>query len=154
MRLVQLSITAALALALAGTGTGQAKDKKDDSPAIKAARDFDQNPYPTTYRVYPGVPTALIGATVFDGAGGRIERGTVLLADGKVVGIGGPDLAVPDGYTRIDATGKFVTPGIIDIHSHLGVYPSPASRPLNSLRNSKTPIAILKEWGRASPKRD
>ena len=45
-----------------------------------AARDFDANPYPSTYRTYPGTPTALIGATVYDGKGGRIERGTVLLA--------------------------------------------------------------------------
>jgi imidazolonepropionase-like amidohydrolase len=49
----------------------------------------------------------------------------VLFADGKVVGVGGPGLAVPAGYARIDGTGKFVTPGVIDIHSHLGDYPSP-----------------------------
>ena len=36
------------------------------------------------------------------------------------------DLAIPAGYTRIDGTGKFVTPGIIDIHSHLGDYPTPS----------------------------
>ncbi len=84
------------------------------------------NPYPSTYRPYPGVPTALVGATVYDGAGGRIDNGTVLIAEGKVVAVGGADLAVPAGYTRIDGSGKFVTPGVIDIHSHLGVYPSPS----------------------------
>jgi len=84
------------------------------------------DPYPSTYKTWPGAPTALTGATVYDGAGGVIAGGTVLFADGKVVGIGGPDLAIPEGYTRIDATGKFVTPGIIDIHSHLGDYSSPA----------------------------
>ena len=67
-----------------------------------------------------------MGATIYDGAGGMIEGGTVLFADGEVVGIGGPDLAVPAGYTRVDGTGKFVTPGIIDIHSHLGDYPTPS----------------------------
>ena len=87
---------------------------------------IDKNPYPSTYRPYPGVPTALVGATVFDGAGGRVDNGTVLFEGGKVVGVGGADLAIPAGYTRIDGTGKFVTPGIIDIHSHLGDYPSPA----------------------------
>jgi imidazolonepropionase-like amidohydrolase len=35
----------------------------------------------------------------------------VLIAEGKVVAIGGPDLAIPAGYTRIDGSGKFVTPG-------------------------------------------
>ena len=145
MRLVRLSITAALAMALSAAGAVSAKDKKDDSVAIKAARDFDTNPYPSTYRVYPGVPTALVGATVFDGEGGRIERGTVLLAQGKVVGIGGPDLAVPEGYQRIDAAGKFVTPGIIDIHSHLGVYPSPSVE-ANSDGNEATAPTTAEVW--------
>ena len=83
-------------------------------------------PYASTYHAYPGAPTALVGATVFDGKGGRIDSGTVLFENGKVVAIGGPDLAVPAGYTRIDGTGRFVTPGVIDIHSHLGDYPSPS----------------------------
>ena len=151
MSLVRGCFTAVLALTLAGTGSGigLAKDKKDDSPAIKAARDFDANPYPSTYRTYPGTPTALIGATVYDGEGGRIERGTVLLANGKVVGIGGADLAVPDGYTRIYATGKFVTPGIIDIHSHLGVYPSPSVE-ANSDGNEATAPTTPEVWAEHS----
>ncbi len=83
-------------------------------------------PFPSTYSAYPGAPTALIGATVFDGAGDRIDNGTVLFADGKVTAIGDASLTIPDGYTRIDGTGKYVTPGIIDIHSHLGDYPTPS----------------------------
>ncbi len=71
------------------------------------------------------MPTALVGATVYDGAGGRIDNGTVLLSEGKVVAVGRPGLAIPAGYARIDGSGKFVTPGVIDVHSHLGVYPSP-----------------------------
>ena len=49
---------------------------------------------------------------------------TVYFRDGKVEGIeaGG---AAKDGYTVIDGTGKWVTPGIIDVHSQLGDYPSP-----------------------------
>lgn len=128
-----LLAAAACALMLGATGPGLAKDakdakdkdKKEESAAVKAARDFNKDPYPSTYKPYPGVPTALVGATVFDGTGKRIEAGTVLLKDGKVVAVGGPDLAIPDGFTRIDARGKFVTPGIIDAHSHLGDYPSP-----------------------------
>jgi len=92
----------------------------------QAASTSADDPYPSTYRAYPGEPTALVGATVYDGAGGRIENGTVLFAEGKVIAIGGPGLAVPAGYTRIDGSGKFVTPGVIDIHSHLGDYPTPS----------------------------
>jgi imidazolonepropionase-like amidohydrolase len=87
---------------------------------------WQENPYPSTYKPYPGEPTAIVGATVFDGTGGEITNGTVLLRDGKVVAVGDARLAVPEGFRRIDGTGKFVTPGVIDIHSHLGVYASPS----------------------------
>ncbi len=109
----------ALALASCANTTGEPKSASAAKPEI------NQNPYPSTYRAYPGRPVALVGATVFDGVGKRIENGTVLLRDGKVVGVGDAGLAT-EGYDRVDATGKFVTPGIIDIHSHLGVYPSPS----------------------------
>ncbi|HEX9966299.1 MAG TPA: amidohydrolase [Allosphingosinicella sp.] len=89
-------------------------------------RTYSRDPFPSTYKRYPGAVTAITGATVFDGEGGRIENGTVVLADGVVQSVGGPDTAVPEGATRIDAAGKWVTPGIIDIHSHLGDYPSPS----------------------------
>lgn len=119
----------ACALALGATvpGIAKAKDaKKEPSAAAKAARDFNKDPYPSSYKPYPGAATALVGATVFDGKGGRIERGTLLFRDGKLVALGGADIAIPEGFQRIDATGKFVTPGIIDAHSHLGDYPSPS----------------------------
>lgn len=124
-----LAVGAALALALGTTGGATAKDKKkDESAAVKAARDFDKNPYPSTYKPYPGHTTLITGATVFDGKGGQIDQGVVLLKDGKVAAVAGAlaDLDVPAGTLRIDGTGKFVTPGIIDVHSHLGDYPSPS----------------------------
>ncbi len=110
----------ALALSACGSATGV------NSASGAAAASDTQGPYASTYTPYPGVPTALVGATVYDGKGGTIEGGTVLFAGGKLVAVGGPDLAIPEGFTRIEAAGKFVTPGIIDIHSHLGDYPTPA----------------------------
>jgi imidazolonepropionase-like amidohydrolase len=89
-------------------------------------KSYSHDPYPSTYRAYPGVLTAITGGTVFDGEGRRIDNGTVILADGVVRALGGPDTPIPEGATRIDARGKWVTPGVIDIHSHLGDYPSPA----------------------------
>ncbi|WP_298189628.1 amidohydrolase [Novosphingobium sp.] len=96
-----------------------------ETKAVPTTPVWQENPYPSTYKPYPGEPTAIVGATVFDGTGGEIAGGTVLLKGGKVVAVGDARLAVPDGYRRIDGTGKFVTPGVIDIHSHLGVYASP-----------------------------
>lgn len=121
---MKLASAAALAAALLVSGCATASAESESSSTTPTAASGDA-PFPSTYRAYPGRPTALVGATVFDGRGGQIDNGTVLFADGEVVAIGGGDLAVPDGYTRVDASGMFVTPGIIDIHSHLGVYPSP-----------------------------
>jgi imidazolonepropionase-like amidohydrolase len=83
------------------------------------------DPYPSTYHPYPGVPTAITGATIYDGEGGRIENGTIVMGGGRIEAVGGPDLAIPEGAARIDGRGLWVTPGVIDIHSHLGDYPSP-----------------------------
>ncbi len=121
---------AACILVLSGTGTGLAKDKddkKEDSAAVKAARDFNKDPYPSTYKPYASRATLITGATVFDGTGKRIDGGTVLIRDGKIAAVAGSlaDMDVPADAIRIDGTGKFVTPGIIDAHSHLGDYPSP-----------------------------
>ena len=151
MRSARFALSAAIILALSGTGTGLAKDKKEDSAAIKAARDFDKNPYPSTYKPYPGVPTLISGAIIYDGLGGKIENGQVLLKDGKVVAVAGAlaDLDIPAGTVRIDATGKFVTPGIIDVHSHLGVYPSPSVE-ANSDGNEATNPTTPEVWAEHS----
>ena len=98
-------------------------------PPAKLAKPVKINldPYPSTYAPYPGVPTLIRNATVYDGEGGRIDHGSVLFADGKVVSVSGAiaDLSVPPNTNIIDGTGKWVTPGIIDVHSHLGDYASP-----------------------------
>jgi len=116
---------ASLALASCTTASGGSSMESASASAADTSGSED-SPYASTYERYPGVPTALVGAVIYDGAGGRIDNGTVLFADGEVVAIGGADLAIPDGYTQIDGTGRYVTPGIIDIHSHLGNYPTPS----------------------------
>jgi imidazolonepropionase-like amidohydrolase len=120
--------TLSLAVLAAALLAGCADKGRPAAPQAPAAKPqpYSRDPYPSTYRVYPGAVTAITGATIYDGEGGRIEGGTVILADGKVQAVGGADTPIPDGATRIDGTGRWVTPGIIDIHSHLGDYPSPS----------------------------
>jgi len=137
-------VAAGLALALGACATAGDKKAKPNPVA-----EFDRNPYPSTYRAYPGTPTALVGATVFDGAGGRIDNGVVLLRNGKVEAVGGAGLEIPADYARIDAAGKFVTPGIIDVHSHLGDYPSP-SVPAHSDGNEATDPTTPQVWAEHS----
>jgi imidazolonepropionase-like amidohydrolase len=66
------------------------------------------------------------GAVIFDGEGGRIDGGVLFLSGGTIAAIGGPDTPVPADALVIDGRGKYVTPGIIDVHSHLGNYATPS----------------------------
>jgi imidazolonepropionase-like amidohydrolase len=95
------------------------------TPASKPAEKAP-TPFPSTYKAYPGVATAIRNVTVYDGEGGKIDNGVVFMTGGKISNVGGPDTAIPAGVNMVDGTGKFVTPGIIDIHSHLGDYPTPS----------------------------
>jgi imidazolonepropionase-like amidohydrolase len=83
------------------------------------------NAYASTYQPFPSQPTIIRNATILTAAGPLIQGGSILLQDGKVSGVG-PNVSAPPGAIEIDAKGKWVTPGIIDTHSHLGVYPMPA----------------------------
>src|SRR5205085_10433252 len=63
-------------------------------------------------------------ATLLPASGPAIEDGSISFAEGKIVAVG-KEVAGIAGAEVIDARGLFVTPGIIDAHSHLGVYSSP-----------------------------
>ena len=111
------------------------------SPPAKAAPlRINENPYPSTYTRYPGAVTVIRGATVFDGEGARIENGTVIFGDGVLMAVGDASLASPAGAIEIDGKGKFVTPGIIDVHSHLGDYSSPGTASLSDGNEATGPV--------------
>ena len=63
---------------------------------------------------------AITGGTVYTAAGEPIEHGTVLIRDGRIVAVGA-SVDVPAGAQRVDATGKWVTPGLIVVGSQLGL---------------------------------
>jgi imidazolonepropionase-like amidohydrolase len=96
-------------------------------PALPAAAPGEavREAFPSTYALPSTRPTLIRGGTILTAAGARIENGAVLLRDGRIEAVG-RDVSAPAGALIVDATGKWVTPGLIDSHSHLGVYPSPA----------------------------
>jgi imidazolonepropionase-like amidohydrolase len=63
---------------------------------------------------------AITGGTVYPVSGPKLANATVLVRDGRVVAVG-TNLTVPAGATRIDATGKWVTPGLIDGAGQMGL---------------------------------
>jgi imidazolonepropionase-like amidohydrolase len=79
----------------------------------------------SSYQPLPRVDTILTGATILDGVGGRIEQGEVLIQSGRITAVGH---GLPRGAAFvIDARERWLTPGIIDIHTHDGTYLLPQS---------------------------
>ncbi|MEC9441603.1 MAG: amidohydrolase family protein [Myxococcota bacterium] len=123
-----LPILAVLAL-VACTDKNTKEDKKPTETSIATPADW---PNAKERRARNIAPTAsevdkvlLRGATIWTATGERIEGGDLLLLDGKIAAISKEPLEVKEGVEIIDVTGKFITPGLIDTHSHLGVYPTP-----------------------------
>jgi imidazolonepropionase-like amidohydrolase len=113
----------------------------ESPPAAPAAPPAARAPYSSTYQAPSSPPTLIRGATVLTGTGTRLEQADVLIEDGRIKAVGA-NLPAPAGALLIDASGRWVTPGIIDIHSHLGVYASPAVRAQadgNEMTNPVTP---------------
>ena len=80
-------------------------------------------PYSSRYTALPSEATILQGATVLTGTGERLDNADVVMDGGKIIAVG-PGLDA-GSMTVVDASGMWITPGVIDAHSHLGVYASP-----------------------------
>ena len=104
-------------------------------------------PFASRYEGIESSTTLLTGATVLTGAGERLENADVLMADGKIVEVGVGLTA--EAAAVVDASGKWVTPGVIDVHSHLGVYPSPGTQS-HSDGNEVTAPVTAEVWAEHS----
>jgi imidazolonepropionase-like amidohydrolase len=71
------------------------------------------------------VPIAFKGATIHTAAGPKIEAGVLVVHKGKIVAAGNGDTAIPRSARVIDATGKTIIPGLVDSHSHIGIFGRP-----------------------------
>ena len=81
--------------------------------------------YPSTYTAPEHNPTLITNATVLTGDGNRLEGASVYFVNGKIIEVTDSAPEVAANTRVIDGQGRWVTPGVIDVHSHLGVYPSP-----------------------------
>ncbi|MCM8556584.1 amidohydrolase [Sphingomicrobium sediminis] len=125
---MRLTITALVGISLTACmgGGGDVASASDADADKEEAVAVDRDPFPSTYVPRFSEPTLIMNATVFDGVGGRIDGGAVYMVDGKIAMVGNAaSMSLPAGINTIDGSGLYVTPGIIDVHSHLGNYPSP-----------------------------
>jgi imidazolonepropionase-like amidohydrolase len=97
------------------------------------------DPFPSTYKPFPSKTTVIRNVTILTAAGPRITNGAILLKDGKIEAVGASVNAPADAVV-IDGKGKFVTPGIIDVHSHLGVYSAPGVEAASDGNEATRPV--------------
>jgi imidazolonepropionase-like amidohydrolase len=141
------ALTAVLALGACSNSDAPSDEGETSSGDTEIVR-INLDPYPSTYQPQPSGTTLIRGATVLDGIGGQIENGDVLIENGRISAVG-TGLEAPEGATIIDAAGRYVTPGVIDIHSHLGVYPSPGVN-AHSDGNEATEPVTAEVWAEHS----
>jgi imidazolonepropionase-like amidohydrolase len=99
-------------------------DKPVREPMTMASPRIDFTPMQSVVPKHP--PTLLRGGTVMTAEGDVFAPGYVLLVDGKIAAVGAGSGNAPQNTQIVDVSGTWVTPGIIDTHSHMGVYAAPS----------------------------
>ncbi len=125
--------------------TAQAAARTTDtvrvSPGYGATSTPNADPFPSTYRPFPSRPTVIRNVTILTAAGPTIRNGSILLRDGKIADVG-TSVNAPADALVIDGTGKYVTPGIIDTHSHIGAggVPNDNGTQTNDVNEATAPV--------------
>jgi len=85
---------------------------------------------------------AITNGKIYTVTGPVYDKGTILFDEGKIIAVG-EQVEIPEGTEVIDAEGGIVTPGLIDIHTHIGVFPGlntmPGTSDGNEMSNPITP---------------
>ena len=106
------------------------------------------DPFPSTYRAPATRATVIRNVNIFTAAGPLVTNGALLMRDGKIVAVGATVDAPADALV-VDGQGKYVTPGLVDTHSHLGVYPAPGV-PAHDDGNEATSPVTAHVWAEHS----
>ncbi len=133
MRKFTLCLLASAAIALSACND-DGKPKTDESSESGGVA------FASTYVPQPSKTTLISNANIYDGIGGEIRGGSVLIIDGKVSEVSKGAIALPDGALHVNANGLWVTPGIIDAHSHIGDYAVPGVNAHNDGNEATSPV--------------
>ena len=118
-----------------GTSTDGARSTRAGAGGLSNP---NADPFASTYRPVPSRTTVIRNVNIFTAASPLVRNGAILLRDGKVAAVGAT-VNAPADATVIDGAGKYVTPGLIDTHSHLGVYPAPGGEALSDGNEATSP---------------
>ena len=125
----------------ANTSSTPARDTAQTGAGLGGISTPNADPFPSTYKPFPSRTTVIRNVTILTAAGPIIRNGAILLQNGKITAVGATVTAPADALV-IDGSGKYVTPGFIDDHSHLGVYAAPGGNAVsegNEATNPTTP---------------
>src|SRR3954464_12392669 len=123
----QPSAVVGIVLLSVACASGRASTTQGSTAPATSQRDTTSGmgpQYPSTYQRHPNPPVLIRNATIMTATGEEIRGGSILIRDGRIVAVGATVDQAGDA-TVVDGTGKWVTPGIIDVHSHLCVYAAP-----------------------------
>jgi imidazolonepropionase-like amidohydrolase len=126
---VKILIAALTACVLFAAGCNKSADNNGVNDSIA---------FESRYEGLAAQSTLITGATILTGTGERLDNADLLLVDGKIAEIGTGLGAA--GADVVDAEGKWVTPGVIDVHSHLGVYASPGTTSHSDGNEATAPV--------------
>jgi len=96
--------------------------------------------YPSTYVAADHDPFVIDQVMIDRGLGQGVFRGWVKVENGLIVAVEREDVPRPKGIRQINAEDQWLTPGIIDVHSHLGDYPSPSYRAHSDGNEATSPV--------------
>jgi len=97
----------------------------DTTTSSDNSQETHYQPFKSTYQVPESASYVLRNVTILTGTGAQLDNASIAFANGKIAQIG-REVDLPQDAVIIDGNGMWVTPGIIDVHSHMGVYPNPA----------------------------
>ena len=89
---------------------------------ISLAAQAQPEAFPSTYVAPTGQPVLFINATILTGDGRRLDETDLYNANSQIKWVGEGEIS--PGAIEVDASGRWITPGLIDVHLHLGVDPS------------------------------
>ena len=101
---------------------------------------IEAEPFDSTYIAKPSATSLLKNANIYDGEGNEFLGYDLLIKNGKIEAIGNDLDTRTENIIEYDLSGMWITPGIIDLHSHMGVYSAPGVKSSSDGNESTSPV--------------